>query len=451
MAKQSVQRVLFEDLFDKRVSIEFTQPDQSSDGGVVLLRAADEKLKLIERMGSALGDVRQSGKVSHSISEMLRERIFGIACGYPDGNDASRLATDPAMLLACDRVDRLASQPTLSRLENAPNARALLRMAYAYTDAVLEGETNKRHRKKVRRIVIDMDSTADPTHGDQQLTFFNAFYDTWCYQPMVTTLQFDDDPEQILVAPVLRPGNAKGSLGARTILKRLIPRLREKFPNAEIRVRMDGAFAAPEVFAWLEANDLGYVINMPKNSVLERFAEPLMKEVRRLARESNSTQTQFGETQYQAGKWKAPRRAIIKAEVTALEGRELRDNPRFVITNLSMSPKNVYRFYCARGDMENRIKELKALRFDLTSCSSFRANQFRNLLTAAACTLMHQLRYAAKGTDCEHSQVCTLRERLLKIGVRIRESVRRILIEGPLSFPWYPVWRRVALALGASP
>lgn len=451
MAKQSVQRVLFEGVFDKQVSIEFTQPDQSSDGGVVLLRAADEKLKLIERMSKALGDARQSGKVSHSISEMLRERIFGIACGYPDCNDASRLATDPAMLLACDRDDRLASQPTLSRLENAPSARALLRMAYAYTDAVLDDQCTKRKRKKVRRIVIDMDSTADATHGDQQLTFFNGFYDTWCYQPMVTTVQFDDSAEQILVAPVLRPGNAKGSLGARTILSRLIPRLRQRFPNAEIRVRMDGAFAAPEVFAWLEANDLRYVINMAKNSVLLGFAKPLMKEVRRLAKETNRTRRQFGEVQYQAGKWKSARRAIIKAEVIAAEDRDLRDNPRFVITNLSMSPKNVYRFYCGRGDMENRIKELHALRFDLTSCTSFRANQFRNLLTAAACTLMHQLRYAAKGTDCEHSQVCTLRERLLKIGVRIRESVRRILIEGPLAFPWYPVWRRIALALGASP
>jgi hypothetical protein len=451
MVTRNKQGVLFEDLFHKPVRVEFTQPGQSSDGGVVLLRAADESMKLIERVAAALGDSRQRGKVTHEIDEMLRERIYGIACGYPDCNDAGRLATDPAMVLACDGEERLASQPTLTRLENAVKATDLLRAAYAFTDVVLECESAKRRRKDVRRIVIDMDSTADPTHGDQQLTFFNAFYDTWCYQPMVTTIQFDDDSDQILVAPVLRPGNAKGSLGAVAILKRLVPRLRQKFPRAKIVVRMDGAFAAPEVFAWLEGNELRYVINMPKNSVLQGFAEPLMNRVRRAAKETDRTQTEFGEAPYQAGKWKAPRRAIIKAEVTAHPGRELRDNPRFVITNLSGSPKKIYRFYCERGDMENRIKELHALRFDLTSCSSFRANQLRNLLTAAAAALLQRVRYAARGTECETAQVWTLRDRLLKIGVRIGESIRRILIEGPLAFPWYPVWRRVALALGASP
>jgi hypothetical protein len=342
---------------------------------------------------------------------MLQERVYGIACGYADANDAARLAKDGAMRLVCEKPDEdLASQPTLSRLENAVTRTDLFRFGTLFTDIVLERERGKRKRRKVRRITIDMDPTEDPTYGDQQLTFFNAYYDNWCYLPMVTTIQFDQQREQYLVAPVLRPGNAKGSLGAISILKRLVPRLRKAFPRAEIFVRMDGAFATPEVFSWLEEEELPYVVNMAKNPALKRFAEPLLKRVRRRSKQSGQTEKEYGEARYQATKWKRKRRAVIKAEVVRLPGREPRDNPRFVITNLSWSPKGVYRFYRKRGDAENRIRELKdGLRFDLTSCTKFEANQFRNLLTAAAYALYQQLRYEARGTECERAQVWTLR------------------------------------------
>ena len=456
MAKSKQQCVLFPNLFDKPVSVEFTQPDQSSDGGVVLLKAMDEKMNLTSRIARVIHDERQQGKITHEIQELLRERVFGIACGYPDQNDAARLCDDPMMKLVChgslEEDKSLGSQATLSRFENAASRTDLLRVAYAITDSVMEREKRKRRRQKVRRIVIDMDPTEDPTYGDQQLTFFNAYYDNWCYLPMVTTIQFEDESEQYMVAPVLRPGNAKGSLGAISILKRLLPRLREVFAKAKIYVRMDGAFATPEVFAWLEAEHLKYVVNMGKNSVLKRFAEPLMKRVRRQGKKSGETEKEYGEVQYKAGKWKEPRRTIIKAEVVRLQGREPRDNPRFVITNLSWSPKRVYRFYAKRGDAENRIKELKdGLRFDLTSCTKFEANQFRNLLTAAAYVLYQQLRQEASGTECAHAQVWTLRERLIKIGVVVKKSVRRFVLQGPLAFPWFSDWRRLAIRLGASP
>lgn len=453
MAQRKQQRVLFPELLDKPVSVEFTQPTQTSDGGVILLKALDQRMGLTRSMTMAIRDPRQRGKIVHELWTLVQQRVFAIACGYPDQDHAARLAQDPALKLVCERRDgTLASQATLSRLENAVRRVDLLRMAYSLTDTVIECERQKRGGCRVRRIVIDMDSTADPTYGDQQLTFFNAYYDDWCYQPMLTTVSFDEDPEQFQVAPVLRPGNAKGSAGATAILKRLVPRLRRVFPRAKIYVRMDGAFATPQVLAWLEANDLGYVVNMGKNSVLEAKAEPLMKEVRRAAKESGRTSTQFGEARYKAGKWKHERRAVIKAEVTVLEGREPRDNPRFVITNLAWSPKKVYRFYAMRGDMENRIKELHdGLRFDLTSCPSFLANQFRNLRTAAAYALYQQLRQVARRTECVRAQVWTLRERLIKIGVRIKESVRRIVVEAPESFPGYRVWRELAMRLGASP
>jgi hypothetical protein len=302
----------------------------------------------------------------------------------------------------------------------------------------------------VRRITIDMDPTEDRAYGEQQWIAFNAFYDNWCYLPMVTTVQFHDEPEHYLVAPLLRPGHAKAPLGALAILKRLLPRLRHAFPKARLFVRLDGGFAESGVLDWLEAQRLGYAVNLPKNSVLKRLAEPFMPELRRRVKATGQTATVFSADRYQAGTWGRPRRVIIKAEVVALAGREPRDNPRFLITNLPGKPKQVSQFYARRGDAENRIKELKdGLRFDLTSCTSFRANQLRNLLTAAAYALCQQLRYEARGTSCERAQVATLRERLLKLAVVVRESVRRLWLEAPKTYAWLTTWRLVAERLGA--
>jgi hypothetical protein len=452
MSVDSRQSVLFEDLLDKSVTVAFTAPDQSSDGGVFLLKGIDEKMRLTERMAHALRDGRQAGKVEHLLAEMFQERIFGISCGYPDANDAARLSKDTAMQTACERRgEPLASQPTLSRLENAATSTGLMRMANALTDSVIERERQKRSGKRVRRITIDMDPTEDRTYGGQQLTFFSAFYDNWCYLPMVTTVQFDEDSEHYLVAPLLRPGNAKAYLGAVAILKRLLPRLRKAFPKAKIFVRMDGGFAESGVLDWLEGAQLLYVVNMPKNAVLTRLSDPWMPQLRERAKASGQSETDFSEGRYRAGKWTRERRVIVKAEIVALEGRALRDNPRFLITNLPWKPKKVYRFYARRGDAENRIKELKdGLRFDLTSCTSFRANQFRNLLVAAAYVLCQQLRHEARGTACERAQVSTLRERLLKLAVTIRETARRIWIEAPKTYAWLTAWRAVALRVGAA-
>ena len=450
MKGRKQQAVLFEGIGPKRVEVEFTQPGQSSDGGMVLLKVMDEKMGLTRRMAEAIGDQRQAGKIDHAVLEMLRERVYGIACGYPDCNDAQRMSRDPVMKMICGQSpmgeESLASQPTLSRFENAIRRTELLRLGYALTDTVIEQEKKRRRRNPPQRITIDMDPTEDPTYGDQQLTFFNGYYDNWCYLPMVTTIQFDLESDQRLVAPVLRPGNAKGSLGAVSILKRLVKRLRWAFGSVNIHVRLDGAFATPEVFRYLEDEGFSYVVNMAGNSVLQQYAEPMMKEIRRRAKESGRTEKMYGEVMYQAGKWESPRRTIIKAEVVVCEGHDNRDNARFVVSNMRGTPKSVYREYTRRGDAENRIKELKdGLCFDRTSCTRFDANQFRNLLTAAAYILYQELRVHAKGTECADAQVWILRERLIKIGVVIRESVRRILLEGPRWYPWLDIFRRIAL------
>jgi hypothetical protein len=269
---------------------------------------------------------------------------------------------------------------------------------------------------------------------------------------MVVTVQFGDEPEHYAVAPMLRPGNAGGDAGAKAILKRLVPRLRERFRKARIRVRMDGAFATPGVFEWLDSNPVGYAVNMAKNEVLKRSAAPALDLVEETARQSGVTHKAYTETRYRAGSWKRRRRVVVKAEVVAVEGKSPRRNPRFVVTNLPWTPAKVYRFYAKRGDVENRIKELKeALRFDLTSCTRFEANQFRLLLTTAAYALYQQLRWEARGTECARAQVWTLRERLVKVAVIVRESVRRFLFEAPRSYVWLPTFRMVAARVGAIP
>lgn len=440
----------------KPVDIRFTRPNESSDGGAVLLRAADDRLGLTKRMAACVLDSRQSVKVVHPTVELLRERIFAIACGYPDCNDSRQLRVDPVMKLVCGRrpgdEQDLASQPTLSRFENAARRRDLVTMAYELTQCVIDEQKRRRRHSKPKLITIDMDPTEDPTYGDQQLTFFNGYYDNWCYLPMVTTIQFDYEPEQFLVAPVLRPGNAVSSVGATGVLSRLLPRLREAFPGVRIRVRMDAGFASPKVFDWLEARNLEYLVAMQSNSVLLRLAAPYLKEAKKLSKSSGKTEKVFAEVMYRAGKWKAERRTIIKAEVVQHEGREPRDNCRFVITNMKWTPEHCWAEYARRGDVENRFKELHyGLGFDRTSCTAFLANQFRNLMTAASYILFQHIRTAAQGTDCARSQVSTLRERLIKIGVAVIESARRLLFNGPLSFPWFETWRTIATALASPP
>jgi hypothetical protein len=445
---------LFPDLLDKQVVAKFDQEHASSDGGALLLKAADRRLGLIDTLGRCLPDERQPGKVQHELSELVSQRVFGLACGYADCNDAARLAEDPIhkALLGRDPIDgdALASQSTLSRFENAVGPRDLYRFGEALADLVIRRH-RKRLRGKARRITIDLDPTDDATHGQQQLSFFNGYYDSWCYLPVLGFISFNDEVEQYLFTAVLRSGKATAKLGAVGILRRVIDRLREAFPEARLRVRLDGGFACPEVLDFLDAQPrLDYVVAIAKNKVLERRAKRLMGRARRLSRASKKTERVFGECQYAAGKWSYKRRVVIKAEVTRLEGREPKNNPRFVVTNLRTTPRTVYQRYRERGDAENRIKELQyGLQIDRTSCTRFWANQFRVLLTATAYVLMQEIRLKAKHTGCARAQVSILRERLLKVGIWIEVSVRRIVLHLPTSFPFKHDWGRVAFALGA--
>jgi hypothetical protein len=325
-------------------------------------------------------------------------------------------------------------------------------MGKALFETVIETHRKRLGSRKVRQIVIDLDPTDDPTHGGQQLSLFNGYYDTWCYLPILGFVSFNDEPEQHLFTAILRSGNAPAKLGAVAVLRRAIERLIEEFPEARILVRLDGGFACPEIFELLEAlPGVDYVAALASNKVLNRLAESLMKKARRLSKRTDRTEHVYGECQYAAGTWKKPRRVIIKAEVVRHEGREPKDNPRFVVTNLHRAPRPIYeKVYCERGDVENRIKELKnGLEIDRTSCTRFWANQFRVLMTAAAYVLMQQLRLRAARTSCARAQVHTLRERLLKLGAHVVSSVRRVVLRLPASYPFFDAWKTVARSFGA--
>ena len=448
-------RLLFPEIFDKPAVMEFDQRQGSSDGGAVLLKAAERRYGLISSMADCLLDRRQAGKVDHSLNDLIAQRVFAIGCGYADANDSARLAADPMhkMLLDRDPVTGLdmASQPTLSRFENAVGPRQLYHLGATLAESVIERHAQRLHHR-ARLVTIDLDPTDDPTHGAQQLSFFNSHYDNACYLPMMGFVTFNDEADQYLCAAVLRPGNVTAAAGAVGILRRLMALVRNSFAKARIRVRLDGGFANPELLAFLDAEPrVEYMVAMAGNAVLNRKAEEAMNVARVLAGLTDQTEHVYGEASYAAGTWERERRIIIKAEVVRADDKAPKDNPRFVITNMKQSPQWLYeKVYCQRGEIENRIKELHAMEIDRTSCTRFWANQFRVLLTAAAYVLMQELRLSAAGTDCARAQVWTLRERFLKLGAQVMASVRRMVVHLPQSFPFLATFRHMAMELGAS-
>jgi DDE family transposase len=433
----------------------FDQPHASSDGGALLLKLVDDQLDLTAQMTRALRDRRQPGKIAHALRDLVRQRVYGYACGYPDCNDAARLADDPIHKLLLDRDPlagpALGSQPTLSRFENAVKRADLYRLGRAVAAAVLAFHQH-RLGDTVRLITIDLDATDDPTHGQQELALFNGYYDTWCYLPLLTTVTFNTEPMQYVVGALLRPGTGPGTRGVRGLLRRLFTQLQARFPRARLRVRADAGFAEAKLLTFLDRAGVEYVLGVPSNARLDKRVRRLRGRARVLARTSGETATLYGETRYAARRWERKRRIIMKAEVLCYPGRPRKDNARFLVTNLPHRPATVYaRLYCTRGDMENRIKELQAgVAMDRTSCSRFAANQLRLLLAVAAYVLFQGLQLAARATALGAAQVWILRERLLKVAVWVERSVRRIVLHLPQAFPWREAWQHLARALGAT-
>jgi len=425
------------------VTAAFDDGAVTSNAGLALLAQLDRRSGLTERFAGALEDRRDQRFVEHSLLEQFRQRVYQIACGYEDCNDADALRADPALKVACGRHperDRdLASQPTLSRFENERTAVEVFDLNTALAEHYVQ---RRKGRPAPRRIVLDLDSTDDPTHGQQELTFFHGFYDTWMYHPL---LCFDGDTGE-LVAVLLRPGNAHAADEAVGTLRRLARRFRAAWRHVRIVVRGDSAFGNPAMYDFCEREGLDYVLGLQINSRLSTVTDPLAHRAAAQFEATGQKARLFDETKYQARTWSRERRVIMRSQVDAL-GR----NDRFVVTTLrGASAEKVYDFYCERGDAENRIKDLKAaLKADRLSCHRFVANAMRLALHAAAYVLMWELRHRLAGTDLGRAQFDSLRLRLLKIGARVVTSARRVWLHMTSACPERAIWMFLARRLGA--
>jgi len=437
-------QLIFESLFNKEVVADFAGGRITSDAGGLLLRELDQRYRLAENVAQCLHDPRDSHKVKHDLLTLVRQRLFAIAQGYEDNNDAATLAKDPAFKImagrAPDSAADLASQPTLSRFENRVTTKDLRRLSDWLLDLYL-----KTHPGPRKTIVLDMDATDDPTHGKQQLSFFHGYYEEHMYHPLLVFDGRDGFP----LAAVLRPGNAHASKGALAVLKRLIKKLKTAYPGALILFRADAGFAVPALYDYLERQpETRYVIGFITNNRLLAKTATLLEKAQQRYQETEAKQRLFTSFSYQADSWDQPRRIIAKVEYT-----HLGPNQRFVVTNLSRNPLFVYDdIYVLRGDVENRIKELKLeIKADRLSCHRFLANQFRLLLHTAAYCLFWLLRHHLQGTELATAQVNTLRLKLLKIGARIRETHRRIWVHLASGYPYRDLLAGLLQNLRASP
>jgi hypothetical protein len=428
------------------VHVTFDAPDTSSDGGALLLRQLDERMKLCERFAACIPDRRNPVFVVHSRLEQVRQRVFQIALGYEDCNDAQALRLDPLLKVACDLVPdderQLSSQPTLSRLENAVDMKAIKQML-----RLLENEYVASFTSPPQVVVLDIDTTDDPTHGQQQLSFFHGFYDQHMYHPMMV---YDGLTGQLVTA-ILRPGNAHSARGAMGVLRRIILSLKRRFPRTSIVVRGDSGFAMPRLMSMLEqlnteVGSVEYVLGLAKNPVLLRKGASLTAAANREFAAGNCYVRRFDSLRYAAETWPHERLVVMKAERT-----EKGENPRFVVTSIEgFPPEWIYEGYCDRGQCENFIKDFKnALQADRLSCSTFAANFFRLLEHAIAYVLMHSLRIRAgdAAPALATVQMDTLRLRLLKVAATVTKSARRILVRLPQAFPLAGVFAAISGAL----
>jgi hypothetical protein len=409
----------------------------TSDGGVPWLGEAEAALGVCAALGALVPEWRR-GPVRHSLGALVRQRVFQIACGYEDQNDADTLRADPLLKLACGRLPEsgadLASQPTFSRLENAPNGPACYRLALALLDVYLR---ERERPGRPRRILLDFDGTDDPTHGDQEGTAYHGYFGQHMYYPL---LVFDGQTDQLVTA-VLRPGNAHGSRGAVAVLRRLVRALRTRWPGVRLELRADSGFAVPALYDYCDQEGIAYTIGLIPNPRLEAAAAPLLAEAQRQRAETGADKVRLaGEVSYQAGSWTRERRVVFKAEALAAG-----PNTRFVVTTRTQAPLAVYDFYVDRGESELWIKDVKRACFaDRLSCHRFVANQFRLLLHAAAYWLLDTLRRWLASLGVARLQLDTLRLRLLKIGGRVRELATRVRLHLASSHPAEPLWHLLA-------
>lgn len=419
--------IAFTPLGRRQLLAQFDGGRITSDAGALLLREVAGRSGLFERMAACVPDPRDPAMVEHDQQTMLAQRVLGIACGWEDLNDHHGLRVDPLMQVASDRdADEqrpLASPATLCRLENRVGRGACIELSKLLVELFIESFADAPPAE----LVLDFDATDDPVHGGQEGRFFHGYYDSYCYLPLYVFCG-----EKLLVS-YLRPSNIDASKHSRATLKLLVTRLRQAWPGVKIIFRGDSGFCRWKLMRWCDRHDVGYVIGLARNKVLERMAEPYMVRAKQQYEQTKQKQRIFTTFDYAAGTWDRPRRVLHKAEHNS-QG----DNPRFVVTNLGGEPQALYdEVYCARGEMENRIKEQQLGLFaGRTSCHKFVANQFRLLLSSFAYALIEALRRTAlAGTELARAQATTIRTKLLKIGAVVVSSVRRVVLRLSSAYP----------------
>jgi len=420
----------------RRVQAEFSGGEVTSDGGVMLLRQADRRTGLMEAIDCTLPDPRDPKLITHTQLSLLRQRVYGIALGYEDLNDHERMRTDPAIQTAVDRDTELGSQATLCRLEQRTN-----RAAAAAMHGVLVEQFIASFKTPPAEVILDFDATDDPVHGRQEGRFFHGYYDKYCFLPLYV---FCGD--QLLVA-YLRRSNIDGAKHAWAILALLVKRLREVWPEVRIIFRGDSGFCRRRMLAWCERHEVGYIVGLARNDRLLAKIQNHTYMAEASYRDFGEKVRWFTDLRYGARTWDRERRVVAK-----IEHGPKGANPRFVVTNLNGDPETLYtELYCARGDMENRIKEQQLGLFaDRTSCHAWWPNQFRLLLSSLAYALMETIRrLALKGTELARAQVTTLRLKLLKVGAVIVRNTRRVRFLLSSAYPHQDLFRLAAARLTA--
>ena len=417
----------------------------SSDGGAFLLRQTDKRLNLLPRLSGCFLDGRNQHLIEHTVAEMLAQRVYGIALGYEDLNDHEQLRKDPVFGILAGREEPdapLAGKSTLNRMEMGAGAKDRYKKITFWKDSIDELLVKvfvESHQSAPTEIVLDVDTTDLPLHGKQEGRFFHGYYDNYCYLPLYI---FCGDH---VLCSRLREANHDAAFGCLTEIKRIVEQIRTAWSQVKIVLRGDSGFCRNELMNWCEANRVDFVFGLARNQRLRKVIGAEMHEATELWNRTGKPARVFTEFQYRTkktkkGGWDRERRVVAKAE--HIDGKE---NPRFVVTSLTGESGKLYEeIYCARGDMENRIKEQFSLFADRVSAETMRANQMRLYLSTMAYVLVSGLRrLGLKATELADAQVSTIRTKLLKIGAQIRVTVRKVWVSMASSYPWQNLYREV--------
>jgi Transposase DDE domain group 1 len=449
MTECTQSRFQFANHFAREVVAEFDGGTMTSDSGALLLRETDQRMKLLARFGQCFMDGRNPALVQHPVEQMLAQRIYGLALGYEDLNDHEQLRQDPLLKLLAGKADLnepLAGKSTLNRMElgdGLPNRYKKITFWREAIDELLIDVLLEAQAIPPEQIVLDIDTTDLAIHGAQEGRFYHGYYDHYCYLPLYVFAG-----EHVLCAR-LRPSNIDPAAGSRKEIERIVRRIRAAWPGVQIILRGDSGFCREELMAWCEANRVEYVFGMARNRLLEKMVAEALEQARRQAEASQQAARVFVEFEHEtvSGTWSRRRRVVAKAE--HIDGKS---NPRFVVTSLGAehwAAQPLYEeLYCARGDMENRIKEQFVLFADRVSAATMRANQLRLYLSVMAYSLLCGLRrLGLRATQFANAQVGTIRLRLLKIGAQIRVTVRKIWVQMASSFPLQSLFHQVVQQL----